>query len=222
MNTPKPSIRRKPLRSLTAAKVREKEFVMLPVEPGFWGELLGTPPMYFTALVYGPPKQGKSWLITQWANKLTRHYKVHYISAEEGFNYSLKRRLDELKIDNPNLLFYNYTDEDSVLRIIQNRLNKCIIVDSPDHVGMSLDKMVELVNKYKGRKTIILLKQVDGKGLPKGGHDWPHLVDIILRMDGKYVHQQGRFGGAPKLPAPWQPTAETPKTTTPDLFNSPQ
>lgn len=203
------------LRYLNAAKVREREYDMLPVEPGFWGQLLGTPPRHFTALVYGPPKMGKSHLVTMWADLLTKHYKVHYVNAEEGFQLSLKLRLETLGIANDRLLFCDYTDEETVLRVIQNRAVKCVVIDSPDHVKMSLDRMVELVDKYKGRKTIILVKQVDGKGLPKGGHEWPHLVDIILRVDGKYVHQQGRFGGAPRLELPHRQRA-----VAPDLFTN--
>ena len=58
---------------------------------GKWLELIGDPSSNFTAMVFGRPKMGKSYLCIGFAGYLARnHGKVLYVAKEEGLDYSLK------------------------------------------------------------------------------------------------------------------------------------
>jgi len=51
---------------------------------GVWAQVLGEPEKNGAWIIYGPEKNGKTWLALMLANYLSSLTKVHYISAEEG------------------------------------------------------------------------------------------------------------------------------------------
>ena len=59
---------------------------------GKWLDLVGKPAKKFHMMVYGRPKQGKSYFCFDLAQYLSNFGKVLYIAAEEGFSATLQKK----------------------------------------------------------------------------------------------------------------------------------
>jgi predicted ATP-dependent serine protease len=206
---------KKRIKYYTPDEIKQKRFNTIPLN-GYFGDLLGQPERGFWLLIYARPKQGKSYLTTMLANALTEHLGPGaYWSCEEGVGYSVKRRLDTLGIDGRKLRFVTSSDKEDADRIIGSPANRFTVIDSPEHLGLSLSEAKDLFERYHKRKTVLLVQHVNSNGTAKGGIGWDHLVDIILQIERPYVHQAGRYGGASKLLLP----GETSAAAKPTLFN---
>lgn len=71
---------------------------------GKWFELIGDPSSNFTAMVFGKPKMGKSYLCIDFAGYLARnHGRVLYVAKEEGLDMTLQKKLSDKGVAHPNL-----------------------------------------------------------------------------------------------------------------------
>jgi hypothetical protein len=71
---------------------------------GKWLNLIGDPSPGFTAMVFGMPKMGKSYLCVDFANYLSlNHGKVLYVSNEEYMSPTLAIKLKDKNVANENL-----------------------------------------------------------------------------------------------------------------------
>jgi hypothetical protein len=80
---------------------------------GKWLELIGDPSSNFTAMVFGKPKMGKSYLCVDFAGYLARnHGKVLYVAKEEGLDYTLQQKLNDKNVKHPNLFVASILPDD--------------------------------------------------------------------------------------------------------------
>ena len=71
---------------------------------GKWLELIGDPSSNFTAMAFGKPKMGKSYLCIDFAGYLARnHGKVLYVAKEEGLDMTLQKKLNDKDVAHPSL-----------------------------------------------------------------------------------------------------------------------
>jgi len=71
---------------------------------GKWYDLIGDPSSNFTAMVFGKPKMGKSYLCMEFAGYLARmHGNVLYVAKEEGLDMTLQKKLKDKSVAHPNL-----------------------------------------------------------------------------------------------------------------------
>lgn len=154
---------------------------------GKWRELIGDPSSNFTAMVYGKPKMGKSYLCIDFAGYLARHHgKVLYVAKEEGLDMTLQKKLNDKDVAHPNLF---------VASVLPPNLSSYdfIFLDSVNKLGLEPKDLNELKAKYPS-KSFIFIFQSTKTGNFRGANSFQHDVDVVIEVPekGKAV-QYGRF-----------------------------
>lgn len=154
---------------------------------GKWLELIGDPSSNFTAMVFGKPKMGKSYLCVDFAGYLARHHgKVLYVAKEEGLDMTLQKKLNDKNVAHPNLF---------VSSVLPESLTSYdfIFLDSVNRLGLHPDNL----NKLKTQnptKSFVFIFQSTKDGNFRGANSFQHDVDMVIEVPerGKAV-QMGRF-----------------------------
>lgn len=154
---------------------------------GKWRELIGDPSTNFTAMVFGLPKMGKSYLCVEFAGYLARnHGKVLYVAKEEGLDYTLQQKLKDKSVAHTNL---------DVAATLPDNLHQYdfIFLDSVNKLELSPEDLTRLRRLYP-TKSFIFIFQSTKQGKFRGANTFQHDVDIIIEVPerGKAV-QMGRF-----------------------------
>jgi hypothetical protein len=154
---------------------------------GKWFDLIGDPSSNFTAMVYGKPKMGKSYLCIDFAGYLARHHgKVLYVAKEEGLDYTLQQKLTDKNVQHPNL---------DVASQIPQSLSKYdfIFLDSVNKLGLQPEDLTRLKAQYPG-KSFIYVFQSTKDGNFRGENSFQHDVDVVIEVPEKgRAVQFGRF-----------------------------
>ena len=101
---------------------------------GKWLDLVGKPAKKFHMMVYGRPKQGKSYFCFDLAQYLSNFGKVLYIAAEEGFSATLQKKLEDMGGDNDNLDFANFRDYDTIKNALPGHDYRFVVIDSVNYI----------------------------------------------------------------------------------------
>jgi len=154
---------------------------------GKWFNLIGDPSRNFTAMVFGKPKFGKSYLCFDFAGYLARnHGNALYVAKEEGLDYTLQTKLNDKNVKHPNL---------SVADDIPDDLSSYdfIFLDSVNKLGLS-PKDLETLKRQNPAKSFIFVFQTTKEGNFRGANQYQHDVDVVIEVPekGKAV-QFGRF-----------------------------
>ena len=154
---------------------------------GKWFDLIGDPSSNFTAMVFGKPKMGKSYLCIDFAGYLARnHGKVLYVAKEEGLDLTLQQKLKDKDVAHPNLY---------VASILPNNLAQYdfIFLDSVNKLGLEPMDLNRLKQTYP-TKSFIFIFQSTKEGKFRGANTFQHDVDVVIEVPekGKAV-QMGRF-----------------------------
>lgn len=154
---------------------------------GKWLDLIGDPSSNFTAMVFGKPKMGKSYLCIDFAGYLARnHGKVLYVAKEEGLDYTLQQKLNDKNVKHPNLF---------VASILPTDLSPYdfIFLDSVTKLGYTPQDLTKL-KSLNPSKSFIFIFQSTKDGKFRGENTFQHDVDVVIEVPerGKAV-QMGRF-----------------------------
>lgn len=154
---------------------------------GKWLDLIGDPPSNFTAMVFGKPKMGKSYLCIDFAGYLARnHGKVLYVAKEEGLDMTLQKKLNDKDVAHPNLF---------VSSILPENLSQYdfIFLDSVNKFGFSPEDLNRL-KAFNPTKSFIFIFQTTKAGAFRGANTFQHDVDVVIEVpeQGKAI-QMGRF-----------------------------
>ncbi len=157
-----------------------------------WLAFIGDPAPGFTAMVFGMPKMGKSYLCVDFAGYLARnHGKVLYVAKEEKLDKTLQDKLREKEVAHENL-----TVADGIPADLSPY--DFIFLDSVNKLGLTPKDLEKLKSQNKG-KSFIYVFQATKAGKFKGNNEFQHDVDVVIEVPeiGKAV-QYGRFnqGGA--------------------------
>lgn len=157
---------------------------------GFTGKylkLIGDPSKGFSAMVFGRPKMGKSFLCIDFAGYLARnHGKVLYVAKEEGLDYTLQVKLNATDVAHPNL---------DVTSSIPENLSgyDFVFLDSVNRLELSAKDLESLKENYPDI-SFIQIFQTTKMGSHKGRNDAPHNVDVVIEVPEKgRAVQFGRF-----------------------------
>ena len=154
---------------------------------GKWLNLIGDPSPGFTAMVFGRPKMGKSYLCVDFAGYLARnHATVLYVANEEKLDATLQMKLNDTDVKHENLFVSDYLPED---------LSKYqfIILDSVNKLGLS-PKDLENLKKNNPGKSFIFIFQTTKDGKFKGANSYQHDVDVVIEVPERgRATQFGRF-----------------------------
>lgn len=154
---------------------------------GKWLKLIGDPSTNFTAMVFGKPKMGKSYLCIDFAGYLARnHGKVLYVAKEEGLDYTLQQKLNDKDVAHPNLYVSSVLPESLLVYDF-------IFIDSVNKLGLSPDDLNRL-KALNPTKSFIFIFQSTKDGNFRGANSFQHDVDVVIEVPekGKAV-QFGRF-----------------------------
>lgn len=154
---------------------------------GKWLQLIGDPCAGFSAMVFGKPKMGKSYLCVDWAGYLARnHGNTLYVAREEQLNGTLQKKLEEKHVKHRSLYVSDHLPDD-----LTNY--EYIFLDSINKLGLTPQDLDNLKAKYPG-KNFIDIHQTTKDGKFRGTNEYQHDVDIVIEVPerGKAV-QFGRF-----------------------------
>lgn len=152
-----------------------------------WLSFIGDPSAGFTAMVFGMPKFGKSYLCLDFAGYLARnHGRVLYVAKEEKLDKTLQDKLKDKNVAHPNLV---------VADAIPNDLSayEFIFLDSVNKLRLTPEALEKLKAENKGKSFIYIFQATKG-GQFKGNNEFQHDVDVVIEVPeiGKAV-QYGRF-----------------------------
>lgn len=154
---------------------------------GKWHNLIGDPSPNFTAMVFGKPKMGKSYLCIDFAGYMARnHGKVLYVAKEEGLDFTLQKKLNDKDVKHPNLFVASSMPSDITPYDF-------IFLDSVNKLGLLPEDLTALKRKYP-TKSFIYIFQTTKDGNFRGANSFQHDVDVVIEIpeQGKAV-QFGRF-----------------------------
>lgn len=154
---------------------------------GKWKNLIGDPSPNFTAMVFGKPKMGKSYLCIDFAGYMARfHGKVLYVAKEEGLDFTLQKKLNDKEVKHPNLFVASNLPTDLTPYDF-------IFLDSVNKLGLLPEDLTTLKRKYP-TKSFIYIFQTTKEGNFRGANSFQHDVDVVIEIPerGKAV-QFGRF-----------------------------
>ena len=160
---------------------------------GKWLELIGDPSSNFTAMIFGKPKMGKSYLSIDFAGYLARNFgRVLYVAKEEGLDLTLQEKLNHKNVQHINLFVTSSLPEDLTRFAF-------IFLDSVNSLGLAPDDLRKLRDKYPS-KSFILIFQSTKQGNFRGANGFQHDVDVVIEVPekGKAV-QMGRFNQGGQL-----------------------
>lgn len=154
---------------------------------GKWLELIGDPSSNFTAMVFGKPKMGKSYLCIDLAGYLARnHGRVLYVAKEEGLDMTLQQKLKDKAVAHTNLDVASY---------LPASLAKYdfIFLDSVNRLGLKPEDLNRLKAQNRN-KSFVFIFQTTKDGNFRGANSFQHDVDVVIEVPekGKAV-QMGRF-----------------------------
>jgi hypothetical protein len=154
---------------------------------GKWLALIGDPCEGFTAMVFGKPKMGKSYLCVEFAGYLARnHGNTLYVAKEEKLDATLQMKLKDKNVMHRCLFVSDHIPED--LSPYQ-----FIFFDSVSKLGLSPEDLDRLKVENPG-KSFIDIYQTTKTGHFRGSNVHQHDVDVVIEVPekGKAV-QFGRF-----------------------------
>jgi len=154
---------------------------------GKWLALIGDPCRGFTAMIFGKPKLGKSYLAIDMAGYLARnHGKVLYVAREEKLDATLQKKLNDKNVAHVNLFVSDHLPKD---------LSEYdfIFLDSVNKLGL-FPKDLERLKANNPGKCFIYVFQTTKMGVFRGRNEFQHDVDAVIEVPekGKAV-QFGRF-----------------------------
>jgi DNA repair protein RadA/Sms len=161
-------------------------------------------------LISGTPGVGKSTLLLQVSQKLTKNgARVVYVSAEESINQVSMRAK---RLDASDMYVLSDNDIDSIIYMAESELPDVLIVDSihtvyskeldavaggVQQVRYAAERIIELAKKKN--IAVIIVAHVTKDGAIAGPKMLEHMVDSVLFLDGEDEYrvlrlQKNRFG----------------------------
>lgn len=166
---------------------------------GKWHDLVGNPGKKFHMMVYGRPKQGKSYFCFDLAQYLSNFGKVLYIAAEEGFSATLQKKLEDMGGDNDNLDFANFRDYETIKNALPGHDYRFVIIDSVNYIRIEPEEIEEL-KANNPRMALITVQQATKDGKFRGSQQYAHNCDIIIEVIQGVAHHTGRFAPPSEMP----------------------
>ncbi len=154
---------------------------------GKWRDFMGDPAPGFTAMVFGRPKTGKSFLCVDFAGYLARnHGKVLYVAREEGLYATLQMKMHDKQVEHPNLFICDDLPKDL-------SSYDFVFLDSVTKLGLS-PKDLDALRRENRAKCFIFVFQVTKDGHFRGRNEFQHDVDIVIEIPEKgRAVQYGRY-----------------------------
>ena len=167
-------------------------------------------------LLGGPPGIGKSTLLLQMSEGLSRRGKALYVCSEESIQQT-GLRAKRLQIEEDNIFLYNESSVEEILKQAQKLKPKFLIVDSiqsvylselssaPGAVSQVRECASVFMNFAKSSQTsVVIIGHVTKDGGLAGPRVLEHIVDAVLSFEGQshcriLKASKNRFGAVGEL-----------------------
>ena len=153
-------------------------------------------------LIAGEPGIGKSTLILELCNKLSKQeFPAVYISGEEALS-QIKLRADRLNVTNKYITIANITSLEKLLLLIAKTKPSMIVIDSiqtlyfdkldsppgsVSQVRVCTHELIQICKKHE--VTLILIGHITKEGQIAGPKILEHMVDVVLSFEGENTQQ---------------------------------
>jgi len=147
-------------------------------------------------LIGGAPGIGKSTITLQLSDKLSKSYKILYISAEESAT-QLKMRAKRLNINSENIYILTENKFEAIAEELINLKPDIVIADSVQTIYMeeikstpgSITQLREITFKFmnyskKYNFTTLMIGHITKEGTIAGPKILEHMVDTVLYFEG--------------------------------------
>ncbi|MEN2986613.1 MAG: DNA repair protein RadA [Thermodesulfovibrionaceae bacterium] len=152
-------------------------------------------------LIGGDPGIGKSTLLLQASQNLSKRYgKVLYVSAEESLA-QIKLRAERLGVDSENIFLLsetliekviNFASEDDFIAVVIDSIQTVYTEDAlsaPGSVTQIRESAMKLMNFAKSKGiAVFLVGHVTKEGAIAGPRVLEHIVDTVLYFEGERGH----------------------------------
>ncbi|HUC79143.1 MAG TPA: DNA repair protein RadA [Candidatus Saccharimonadales bacterium] len=152
-------------------------------------------------LLAGQPGIGKSTLLLQISNLISKDNQVLYVSGEES-SHQVSLRAKRLGVKSDNLKIANTNSTDQIVDEISSGGYKLVVVDSiqtiacdgiptsPGSISQITNSANLLINVAKAKDcSVILVGHVTKEGNIAGPKVLEHIVDVVIQIEGD------RYGG---------------------------
>lgn len=169
-------------------------------------------------LLSGDPGIGKSTLVAQISDKLSKESEILYVSGEESL-HQIKDRFDRLQINSQKIKFMNETLVERVVLAIKKIAPRLVIIDSiqtlysgdidsePGNLAQiraSASKLTEVAKEQE--VSIIIIGHITKDGTLAGPKSLEHLVDTVIYLEADSKNDfrilraaKNRFGSVNEL-----------------------
>lgn len=162
---------------MSADKMGEVSYESFDFNP-YYKSILGKPATNFDLCIYGDPGSGKTVFLLKLANYFAENFgPVLYVSTEEYGAATLIDKIKRFKTDSKNLFFSPKLIDDK----IDLSKYKFIFIDSVNHAKINLEQYKQIREKNPNTVFILIL-QTTKAGSYRGGKDWPHEVEISMKL----------------------------------------
>ena len=160
---------------------------------GDWQKILGEPDIRFSTLIRGEAKSGKSTYCAKFAQYISRFGKVLYVSAEERINSkTLQNRIKLCGVTSEKVRFVHTKQIKDIDSLIKTGGYRFVILDSIQHIQMTLQDFEDLRHKYKRRKLSFHAVMQMGVNITQ----WKHEVDVLIEVKQGRAQVHGRYNAA--------------------------
>ena len=151
-------------RALSVNELKAKKFDSIRLSDP-WHETLGLIPPTGIWFIWGQSGSGKTTFTLQLCKELCRYYKGIYNSLEEGLSLTLQRKIRNFHMEevNSRLAFVEESMDELTARMDKRMSPHFYIIDSFQSADMSLSYFKKFHEKYKKKKLIIFISQVEGR-----------------------------------------------------------
>lgn len=162
---------------MSADKMGEVKYDSFEFNP-YYKSILGKPATNFDLCIYGDPGSGKTVFLLKLANYFAETFgPVLYVSTEEYGSATLIDKINRFKTNSTKLFFSPKLIDDK----IDLKKYKFIFIDSVNHAKINLEQYKQIREKNPDTVFILIL-QTTKAGSYRGGKDWPHEVEISMRL----------------------------------------
>lgn len=159
--------------TISADQLLSARFDTLPFT-GRWRGFFGNPSRNFKCMLYGRAGSGKSTFAIQFAKYLSRDMgmKVLYIASEEKFGNTLQEKVKRFNVANDNISFADRLPLDITKYDV-------VFFDSVNDMGIEPDELMDMTANI----AMVGIFQCTKDGMFRGGNDYSHDVDIVVKVD---------------------------------------
>lgn len=186
-------------RAATAKNIYDKKQETFEFD-GVWQETFGNPETNGAWLVWGPEKNGKTWITLMLTNYLSGFARTAYMSAEEGFGKDFKDCMKRAGIthSNKNLQFLEYETREEVEERLSSRKGPKILVI--DNITVWADELrngglKRMLQKYPNVLFIFMAHEERGQPYLAVAKLCSKLAKIKIQVKGIACTVSGRCPG---------------------------